>query len=333
MGDQNLPFGWRGNWSTLPVLVIGCDEVGFAVADTLQELGCRVVVVSATPEGDREKILSVLGVGVVGDGGTHLTLPEGFAPTLVVAGEGSSRRHPLAVDAERNGATVWSEVELTCRLTDKSGRPSQIVFVAGAEGAVEVAQLATDLLVSAGRRALLVGRHGVVALDALRDPDPWEVLIWPVRSEELHDLANDHYSRRAPSFAVALDQEQSLDDSALAELYRGTRLACVYSRGGGRTERAVEEAEVTEGCRAIGVGLDSPGMSDLGVVEDIVCDRAFLDDRRHRALELTTLGELGRAGVTTPEGVLRAMAALTIARGFDVSPELIGEAIARWTAT
>ena len=90
---------------------------------------------------------------------------------------------------------------------------------------------------------------------------------------------------------------------------------------------------MTEGCRAIGVGLDSPGMSDLGVVEDIVCDRAFLDDRRHRALELTTLGELGRAGVTTPEGVLRAMAALTIARGFDVSPELIGEAIARWTAT
>lgn len=333
MGDHNLPFGWRGNWSNLPVLVVGCDDVGFAVADTLQELGCQVVVVSATPEGDREKILSVLGVSVVRDSGGQTALPEGFIPALVVAGDISSRHHPLAIDAEGNGATVWSEIELTCRLTDKSGTPSRVVLIGGAEGAVEVARRATELLVSARRRALLVGRHGVVALDALRDPDPWEVLIWPVAAEELRDLANDDHSRRSPYLSAALDQEESLDDSALAELYRGTQLACVYSRGAGRTERAVEAAEVTEGCRAIGVGLDSPGMSDLGVVEDIVCDRAFLDDRRHRALELTTIGELGRAGVITPEGVLRAMAALTIARGCDVAPELIGEAIARWTAT
>jgi len=122
--------------------------------------------------------------------------------------------------------------------------------------------------------------------------------------------------------------EHPLPHDLLVELYRNTSRACVYRRGGGATEAAVEDAEVIEGARAIGIGLDTPPRSDLGRVEDIVCDRAFLEDRADRALELCTTQELEQAGFDTPEKAEAAIAAFAIARAFDVAPELIGTALA-----
>lgn len=60
----------------------------------------------------------------------------------------------------------------------------------------------------------------------------------------------------------------------------------------------VEEAEVMEGARAIGFALDTPGPSDFGVVDGLLIDRAFLDDRRNAALAITTIDELRRVGLS-----------------------------------
>jgi UDP-N-acetylmuramoylalanine--D-glutamate ligase len=68
-------------------------------------------------------------------------------------------------------------------------------------------------------------------------------------------------------------------------------------------------------------------MSDLGVVEGIVCDRAFLDDRRDRALEVTTLEELAALQVVSPAQVTQVMQALAIARAFGVDQDLIGQVL------
>jgi UDP-N-acetylmuramoylalanine--D-glutamate ligase len=85
----------------------------------------------------------------------------------------------------------------------------------------------------------------------------------------------------------------------------------------------VKDADVLEGARAIGVGLDSPGMSDLGLVEGILCDRAFLEDRAHQAFEISTTEELQEAGWVIPDDLPAVLAAIAIARSFDVTPALI----------
>jgi UDP-N-acetylmuramoylalanine--D-glutamate ligase len=85
----------------------------------------------------------------------------------------------------------------------------------------------------------------------------------------------------------------------------------------------VKDADVLEGARAIGIGLDSPGMSDLGLVEGILCDRAFLDDRAHQALEISTTEELQEAGWVIPDDLPTVLAAIAIARSYDAPPALI----------
>jgi UDP-N-acetylmuramoylalanine--D-glutamate ligase len=64
-------------------------------------------------------------------------------------------------------------------------------------------------------------------------------------------------------------------------------------------------------------------MSDLGLVEGILCDRAFLEDREHQALEISTTEELEEAGWVIPDDLPTILAAVAIARSYDVSPALI----------
>ena len=70
-----------------------------------------------------------------------------------------------------------------------------------------------------------------------------------------------------------------------------------------------------------------PGPSDLGVVDGILVDRAFLDDRRTSALELTTVAELAEQGLAAPHVVANILAAAALARSLEVSPAAIREAL------
>src|SRR5699024_4047870 len=53
---------WHADWSGLRVAVLGLGVSGFAAADTLAELGARVLVVTATATPERAGMLQVLGV-------------------------------------------------------------------------------------------------------------------------------------------------------------------------------------------------------------------------------------------------------------------------------
>src|SRR5690606_4029461 len=114
---------------------------------------------------------------------------------------------------------------------------------------------------------------------------------------------------------------------ALGTVFENSRLACVYNRADARTMDMVEQADVVEGCRAVGIGLDTPGPSELGIVDGVLCDRAFLDERLTMALELATLAELAELGVETPRDVRHVLAAAALARGWGVPAETVHDTL------
>ena len=114
---------------------------------------------------------------------------------------------------------------------------------------------------------------------------------------------------------------------AKALVYRNTRVACVYNKADDATRRMVEDADVVEGARAVGFDLGVPGPSDLGVIEGILVDRAFLEERRTSALEITTVAELAEAGLSAPHVVANILAASALARAAGVEPADIRAAL------
>ncbi len=324
MGQPLIPdrlTGWRGEWNGLRVVVCGLGEIGFSVADTLCELGARVLVVAPEATGEHRELLAVIGAELVIAGPSFEMPPEvvDFAPELGVVAAGS------APDWTADLATpVWGDVELAWRLRDKlsADRPTEWMCVAGG-GAGAIAELAARMLAVGGVRAAPAGGDGVPAIDAVRDPLGFDVLIVELTRADLRTAP-----RLEPIVGACVAVPPDGAGAGLEGLvFAGNRLACVYGLSDPATRQLVEAAEVADGCRAIGVGLGIPGPSDLGLVEEFLVDRAFLDERRTTALELATIEDLRVAGLSEPDGVTAALAAAALARAVGVPPAAIRDAL------
>lgn len=322
---------WPGlDVSGLRILVTGFGISGYAVADQTMQRGARVTVVDASASAEnreRAQILEVLGVDVrLGPEHTR-TLPELSGSEvfdLVVTSPGWRLDQPLLVAAAEAGIPVWSEVELARRMQPVDG-PAWL-GITGTNGKTTVVTMLETILREAGLRAVACGNVGLPVIEAALDPEGYDVLAVELSSFQLH--RTEHAACEA---AVVLgisedhlDWHGSLDAYAAdkGRIYTDCEIACVYTVADERTRMLVEEADVVEGCRAIGVTLGAPGPSELGIVDGILVDRAFLVDRARHALELAHLDDLAHLGPhgAPPHLVLDALAAAALARAHGVDP-------------
>jgi UDP-N-acetylmuramoylalanine--D-glutamate ligase len=86
----------------------------------------------------------------------------------------------------------------------------------------------------------------------------------------------------------------------------------------------VHEADVVEGARAVGFTLGTPSPGNLGVVEDLLVDRAFIEERSTSAAELCTIGDLASPA---PHFVANALAAAALARAHGVSQQAVRDGL------
>jgi UDP-N-acetylmuramoylalanine--D-glutamate ligase len=333
---------WHADWKGLRVAVLGLSVTGFAAADTLTELGADVLVLSESASEDYERLIPVIGARLaLGPlDGAPAELIE-FAPDVVVASPGFAPSHPVIRWTLESDIALWGDVELAWRVRDKvvraDGTPADWVLITGTNGKTTTTQLTATLLVEGGLRAAPCGNIGVPVLDAVRDPAGFDALVVELSSHQLWYIAQSaSEGQLVPHSAVCLNLADdhlvwhgSADAyrEAKSFVYRNTRIACVYNKADEATMRMVEEADVTEGARAIGFDLGTPGPSDLGVVDGILVDRAFVDDRRNSAVELTTIDELDLAGLAAPHIVQNILAASALARALGTDPAAIRRAL------
>lgn len=333
MSELAALTSWHSNWKDLRVVVLGLGVSGFSVADTLAELGADVLVVAEKAEVDLLDILDVIGVPHI-TGEEAKGLPErvkDFAPELIITSPGVKPQHEMLTWAQANSIEVWVDIELAWRLRDKVDRVAKWLAVTGTNGKTTTVQMVEAMLQAGGLRAVAVGNIGTPILDAVRDPMGFDALVVELSSFQLH------YVKHIEPFSSAVLNiaEDHLDwhggfeqySAAKAKIYENTLVACVYNVNDSKTEAMVENADVQEGARAIGFTTGMPGRSQIGFVENILCDRAFLDDRQNSALEICTLEDLSNIGVLTPHLMANAAAATALARSIDVSPTAIREAL------
>ncbi|MEA9983909.1 UDP-N-acetylmuramoyl-L-alanine--D-glutamate ligase [Subtercola sp. RTI3] len=335
---------WHSDWKGLRVGVLGLGKTGFSVADTLVELGAEVLIVAQRADEAQVRLVEVIGAALVLDeqlAAAPVQLVE-LRPEVLVVSPGFHPDHPVLEWAGEHGIPVWGDVELAWRLRDKvltnadgSNRaPAEWIAVTGTNGKTTTVQLTATMLVEGGFRAAPCGNIGIPILDAIRDPQGFDVLVVELSSYQLHStFSMSPYSAVCLNLAEDhLDWHGSFDAyaDAKARVYTNTKVACVYNRSDARTESMVENADVVEGARAVGFGLGVPGPSDVGIVDGILCDRAFIDDRRTAAREITTVADLAARGLGAPHTVANVLAAAALARSFGVSVEAIRRALARF---
>ncbi len=189
-----------------------------------------------------------------------------------------------------------------------------------------------SILKAGGLRTAAVGNIGVSVLDAVLGDEEYDVLAVELSSYQLHwapslrahsaavlNLAPDHLDWHGSMEAYAADK---------GRIYEGNQVACVYNVADKATEDLVREADVEEGCRAIGFTLGSPAPSQLGVVDGILVDRAFVEDRQKNAQELA---EVADVNPPAPHNIANALAAAALARAFGVPAKAVRDGLRAFT--
>lgn len=333
---------WHADWKGLRVAVLGLSLTGFSVTDTLAELGADVLVLSESATDEYERLVPIVGARL--ELGSLAAVPDAlrdFKPDIVIASPGFAPTHPVIQWVQETKIALWGDVELAWRVRDKvvraDGTPAEWMLITGTNGKTTTTQLTASLLVEGGLRAAPCGNIGVPVLDAVRDPAGFDVLVVELSSHQLWYIGQSSVAGQLiPYASVCLnlaDDHLVWHGSAAAYrdakafVYRNTKVACVYNKTDEATRAMVEDAEVVEGARAIGFDLGVPGPSDLGVVDGILVDRAFHEERVHSALELTTLDDLAHVGLAAPHIVQNILAASALARSIGTTPDAIHRAL------
>ncbi|MFC4589839.1 UDP-N-acetylmuramoyl-L-alanine--D-glutamate ligase [Sphaerisporangium corydalis] len=302
------------------VCVAGLGVSGMAAARALARSGHHVIVVE-TAAGERQRAaaaeLAGLGVEVRFGGGLP---PEA---TLVVTSPGWRPGHPLLAEAAATGVEVIGEVELAWRRRPAGAAPW--LALTGTNGKTTAVRMLTSMLRAAGLDAAAVGNVGTPIVEAVEKP--YDVLAVELSSFQLHwstslapaaaailNVADDH-----------LDWHGSMAEYARAKgrIYEHARVVVHNADDPMATRLAVPYAE-DGSARVVGYTLGVPGRGMLGVVEDLLVDRAFVPDPVGGAEELATLADVRPFA---PHNVANALAAAALARAHGVPPAAVRQGL------
>ena len=302
------------DWSSLRVGVLGLGVAGFAAADALMQLGSQVSIVDSSSNdavSERANILGSLGASVFLSASE---LPE-ESFDLVVTSPGLPPHHHFHKQADLRGIPIWGELELAWRVRPKIGG-AEWLCVTGTNGKTTTTLMLESILRSTGLRTEAAGNIGhslvgvvmhdeldVIAVEVGAPQLPFVHTMSPWASVCLN-LASDHIDHFGNFNQYA---------QAKARIYERTQFAAVYNGHEDATLSMVEAADVVEGCRAVGFTRGIPGLSELGVVDGALVDRAFISNRRDYAQELALVSDVHPSGEHNTEN---ALAAAALARAF-----------------
>ncbi|MBM7825596.1 UDP-N-acetylmuramoylalanine--D-glutamate ligase [Arcanobacterium pluranimalium] len=240
---------------------------------------------------------------------------------------------------ERN-IEIWSEIELAWRLRacDEAGVFAPWLCVTGTNGKTTTVSMLASILQHSHFKGVAVGNIGTPAVQEVSRTDANAPRAFAV---ELSSFQLKATHSMAPAAALCLN----IDDDHLewhgtrqaywqakASIYERTQLACVYPVGDSQVQSMVDEADVQEGARAIGVSLGIPALGQIGLVEDVAVDRAFGAHYRREATELFELGDLKGLGLEQlPAHLVKdALAAAALARSIGVDAEQVRAGLAAY---
>jgi UDP-N-acetylmuramoylalanine--D-glutamate ligase len=298
-------------WAGKHALILGAGVTGTAVAEVLRKRGVMVSIVD-------EKVTSGLeSSGFISMGAVSLTPWD-----LAVASPGWRPTHPLVVSLRSRGVSIVSEIDLAWSLRTELVPSQRWLGITGTNGKTTTVEMTIAMLLADGRRAKACGNVGDTVIEAVTGEITYDDLVIELSSFQLQwsklpqfhasailNIADDHVDWHG-SFAEYI--------SAKLRILERADLAILNGDDG-----VVVDATQHWHGRKVFFSLGAPSEGELGVVENLLVDRAFVSD----PVEATVIAELEDIQPSVTHNVANALAAAGLARSVGVSHEVIRRAL------
>ncbi|MFM1788827.1 MAG: hypothetical protein RLZZ12_176 [Actinomycetota bacterium] len=299
-----LKVGFVDSLASRHILIFGAGVTGDSVLRFLQSRGSRTFLV------DENKELT---------GTSNFEEIDLKSVTLGVVSPGWKVDHPYISKCRESGIELISEIDLAWRVKSELNPSQKWLALTGTNGKTTTVQMAEAMLLKGGRRARACGNVGNPVIDLATDSET-EILVLELSSFQ---LAWSHEARILSSGILNIADDH-IDWHGNFENYATAKLSIADL-----SETLVANLDDEELSKRIGktaarlitYTLNTPKPHQIGLVENLIVDRAFVSG------DAEVLFELNQVKPAVPHNVSNAMAAAALARSVGVDATAIAEAI------
>lgn len=290
------------NFAGRTILVAGGGVTGSSVARFLATEGATVVIVDENPNLKNEfTILAPQSVEV-------------SQYSAVVISPGWKESHPLVAACIASGIEILNEIDIAWSIAKERSPNQKWLALTGTNGKTTTVEMAAAMLQRAGLNAVACGNVGNTVIDAVTHKDSFDYLILELSSFQLHWMYSAHFV----SSAILNIAEDHLDWHGGFDAYCDAKLSLLRHSDmailNGDDGEIVKRAHTWEGHKVF-FSLDTPSPGELGLVENLLIDRAFVSDPQ----EAQMIAQINDIVPTLPHSVSNALAAAGLARSVGVS--------------
>jgi len=301
------------------ILVAGLGVTGVATAKALAKLGKNVLVYEENSSAEMQ--IKADEIKLIGNIDVTFKIPETL-PKLIITSPGWKPNHPVLILALSSGCEVISEVEYAWRIDQESAKPKTWIGLTGTNGKTTTVGMAEAIFKADDKKAVACGNIGKTVIEVITGEEEADFLILELSSFQLHwseqlrlhsaailNIADDHLDWHG-SFHEYLAAKKRITD--------GANLVIIN-----RDDRHLNSLEFDGDQKLVKFTLDAPRSGEIGVVEELLVDRAFVDDPQ----EASALAELSDINPQAPHNVANALAAMALARSCGVKVDSIAEGL------
>ena len=298
------------NLSEQRIVVAGAGVTGLAVAHELAKRGATVIFAD-------DKVTEVEGYSV--------RKPDQFSEDdfdALMVSPGWREDHLLVALSRKSGKAILNEVDFAWSVKNEINPAQKWLALTGTNGKTTTVEMVAHILKSSGVNATACGNVGTTVIESVLHPEKFDYLVLELSSFQLHwlqdaqfvsaailNIADDHVDWHG-SFDAYAEAKISILDKSTTAILNGDDGEVV-----GRTSHWLG--------RKIFYSLDTPGPGELGVVEELLVDRAFVADTQEAAL----IAELPEIIPTVPHHISNSLAAAGLASTIGVTREDIRAAL------
>jgi UDP-N-acetylmuramoylalanine--D-glutamate ligase len=287
------------------ILVLGAGVTGTSVARFLQASGAKVTLTDDNSE------------NAVKPDQVDLSSFD-----AVVISPGWRQDHPLVAQILNSPLELLNEIDIAWNLRSARAPHQKWIALTGTNGKTTTVEMTAAILQAAGINAVACGNVGDTVIDAVDRDNPYDVLVLELSSFQLHWAREGSFT----AAAILNIADDHLDWHGSFEAYAQAKFSILD-----RCETAILNADdgpVVLGAnsftgRKIFFSLDTPAPGEIGVVEELLIDRAFVADPQ----EASMICELIDIVPTVPHNVSNALAAAGLALALDVPHAAIQKAL------
>lgn len=288
------------------IAVIGAGVTGSAVLDFLITRGIAADLFDESAPGARKSVESTYDLAIVS---------PGWRPD-----------NPILLELRSRGCQLMSEIDFAWKVKEEIAPEQKWIGLTGTNGKTTTIQMMQSIFDYSSKTGIACGNVGDPVISVLASGEQYDFLALELSSFQLEWSELPRYE------AVALlniapdhiDWHGSFDSYAMAKLklLEATNLAVIN----GEDSESVLRATAWPG-RKIFYFLGTPQAGELGLVENLLIDRAFTLDTS-QAIDFAELSDIHP---TVPHNVSNAMAAAGLALAIGLTHEEIRMGLKNFT--